>query len=260
MLTGFSVMCNAFVGVELASTMGDEIRDPARDLKPAILIAGVVSLASYALVTWAILLLVPIGTIGVIQGIMQAVSVGAQGAGVGWLVAPVAVVMGLAIGGSSSAWFSGSARIPFVAGIDSALPAVLGKVHPTWRTPHVALGLCALLAGAFTVISLTGSTVAEAYQVLLKASVALQMIPFLYLFLGLWRLKDASLPARSWGLVGFVTAAAVVVLSFVPTADVANVAVFELKMAVGVAFPIATGWLLYRRGGRRAPIESSGRH
>src|SRR5262245_38571157 len=32
MATSFAVMCNALVGVELASTMGDEIRDPARDL------------------------------------------------------------------------------------------------------------------------------------------------------------------------------------------------------------------------------------
>jgi amino acid transporter len=40
MTTSFAVMCNALVGIELASTMGDEIRDPARDLGPAIAIAG----------------------------------------------------------------------------------------------------------------------------------------------------------------------------------------------------------------------------
>ena len=34
--TSFAVMCNALVGVELASTMGDEIRDPDRDLGPAV--------------------------------------------------------------------------------------------------------------------------------------------------------------------------------------------------------------------------------
>ncbi len=44
--TSFAVMCNALVGAELASTMGDEIRDPRRDLGPAIAIAGVVSILS----------------------------------------------------------------------------------------------------------------------------------------------------------------------------------------------------------------------
>ncbi len=48
MATSFAVMCNALVGIELASTMGDEIRNPKRDLGPAIAIAGAVSIGSYS--------------------------------------------------------------------------------------------------------------------------------------------------------------------------------------------------------------------
>ena len=132
------------------------------------------------------------GRLGVIQGIMQALSAGARTTGIGWIVAPVAVVMGLAIGGSVSAWFSGTARIPFVAGLDSALPSALGRVHPKWRTPHVALGVCAVLAALFTAVSLSGSSVAEAYQFLLKSAIVLQMIPFAYLFIALARLPEAG--------------------------------------------------------------------
>src|SRR5207247_5487991 len=40
MAASFAVMCNALVGIELPSTMGADIRDPARDLAPAIAIAG----------------------------------------------------------------------------------------------------------------------------------------------------------------------------------------------------------------------------
>src|SRR5262249_46196554 len=40
MTASFAVMCNALVGIELASTMGDEIRNPGKDLGPAIAIAG----------------------------------------------------------------------------------------------------------------------------------------------------------------------------------------------------------------------------
>ena len=252
MAASFAVMCNAFIGIELACAMGDEIRDPAKDVKPAIFIAGAVSLASYALVTWGILALVPLEKIGVIQGIMQALSVGAQDAGAGWIVAPIAVVMALAIGGSSSAWFSGSARIPFVAGIDSALPAALGKVHPKWHSPYIAIIVCAVLGAFFTAVSLTGSSVAEAYQILLKASVVLQMIPFIYVFLALARLPDVSTAKRLAGVIGFLTVSSVVVLAFIPTADVGNAAVFETKMAAGVLGPILTGWLFYRRGQARA--------
>ncbi|MEO8681632.1 MAG: APC family permease, partial [Vicinamibacterales bacterium] len=185
MASGLGVMCFAFIGIELASTMADEIRHPARDVPRAIIITGAIALLSYLLVTDALLALVPSGELGAIQGVMQAVSRGAQAAGADWLVAPIAVVMAISIGGAASAWFAGPARIPFVAGLDSALPAALGRVHPRWGSPHVALITCAVLSALLTALSLTGSTVAEAYQVLLRATVVINLVPFVYTFLAL---------------------------------------------------------------------------
>ncbi len=247
MATSFAVMCNAFVGIELASTMGDEIREPSRDLPPAIFIAGGMSLLSYLLVTGAVLMLVPIGELGIIQGVMQAVSAGARDTGLDWIVAPLALVMGISIGGAASAWFAGSSRIPFVAGLSSALPAALGRVHPRWHSPYVALTTCAVLAGCFTVVSLLGATVAEAYQVLLKSAVVIQLIPFIYLFLGLVRTSDAGRWARIAGLIGLGATLVGTIAAFLPTSDVENVLLFEIKMLLGVMGPTAFGWFLFRR-------------
>jgi len=250
MAGSFAVMCNALVGIELASTMGDEIRNPARDLGPAIAIAGVVSIASYLLVTSAVLTLVPVDRLGVIQGIMQAVGAGARAARAEWIVVPLAIVMGLATGGAASAWFAGSSRIPFVAGLSRALPASLGRLHPRWHSPHVALITCAVLAGLFTVFSLVGSSVAEAYQVLLKAAVVIQLIPFIYLFLALTRVAGAGAAARTSGIVGLVTTTFGLGAAFLPTGDVTSVVLFETKLIVGVAGPTALGWFLFKRAQR----------
>jgi glutamate:GABA antiporter len=247
MAASFAVMCNAYVGIELASTMGDEIHDAPRNLPTAIYIAGAISLASYLLVTAGVLTLVPIGTLGVIQGVMQAVSSGASQAGVPWMVAPLAVAMGLAIGGTASAWFAGSSRIPFVAGLTSALPPALGRVHPRWHSPHVALATCAVFAALFTCWSLVGSGVAEAYQLLLKSAVIIQLIPFTYLFVGLVKLDDAGASSRVAGLVGALATLGSIVAAFIPTADVTSVAWFEAKLVIGVAGPVAVGWILFRR-------------
>jgi len=252
MAASFAVMCNAFVGVELASTMGDEIDDPARDLPFAVYAAGALSLASYVLVTGAVLLLVPVGRLGVIQGVMQAVSAGAAQAGVSWLVAPLALVMALSIGGTASAWFAGSSRIPFVAGLERALPAALGRVHPRWRSPYVALGTCALLAAALTTWALAGSGVAEAYQVLLKSSVVIQLVPFVYLFLALVTLPDGTRAHTAAGAAGLAATVIGVIAAFLPTADVASVPIFEAKMVIGVAAPAALGWALFRRSRRHS--------
>jgi len=252
MATSFAVMCNALVGIELASTMGDEIRDARRDLAPAIAIAGVVSIASYLLVTGAVLTLVPVDRLGVIQGVMQAVAAGAGAASIGWVIVPLSIVMGLATGGAASAWFAGSSRVPFVAGLTSALPAALGRVHPRWRSPHVALLTCALLAAIFTILSLVGSSVAEAYQVLLKAAVVIQLIPFTYLFLGLVRTDGVTRSARAAGVVGLSTTVVGLAAAFLPTADVQSVPLFETKLIVGVVGPTALGWVLFRRAQRHA--------
>ena len=252
MTTSFAVMCNALVGIELASTMGDEIRNPRRDLGPAIAIAGVVSIVSYLLVTGAVLTLVPIERLGAIQGVMQAVAAGASAAAVGWVVVPLAIVMGVATGGAASAWFAGSSRIPFVAGLTSALPPALGRLHPRWGSPHVALITCAVLAGIFTACSLVGSSVAEAYQVLLKAAVVIQLVPFIYLFLALVKTTGVGMVARLAGSVGLCTTVVGLGAAFLPTADVASVPVFETKMLVGVVAPTAVGWLLFRRSQRSA--------
>ena len=247
MATSFAVMCNALVGIELASAMGDEIRDPARDLGPAIAIAGAVSIGSYLLVTAAVLMLVPVERLGVIQGVMQAVSAGAHGVGIGWIVVPLAIVMGVATGGAASAWFAGSSRIPFVAGLSQALPQALGRMHPRWHSPHVALITCAVLTALFTAFSLAGSSVAEAYQVLLKAAVVIQLVPFVYLFLALARMDGVRRVARIAGLVGLVTTGVSLVAAFLPTSDVTSVAVFESKLVVGVIAPTAVGWFLFKR-------------
>ena len=63
----------------------------------------------------------------------------AEQVGVSWIVAPFAFLLSLSIAGIGSAWLGGSARIPFVAGLDSYMPAWLGRIHPKYATPYAAL-------------------------------------------------------------------------------------------------------------------------
>jgi amino acid transporter len=252
MASGLSVMCFAFIGIELAATMADEIRHQERDMPRAIVITGAIALASYLLVTDALLALVPAGELGAIQGVMQAVTRGAEAAGASWLIAPTALVMSLSIGGAASAWFAGPARIPFVGGLDRVLPQALGRVHPRWGSPHIALITCAVLSAALTALSLFGSTVAEAYQVLLRATVVINLVPFVYIFLALLTVDTARMSDRVAGAVGATVTTGGILAAFVPGDDVANLVIFALKMAAGVVAPVAVGlWLFARSRGRR---------
>ena len=129
-LNSFGVICFGLVGLELASIMGDEIENPRKVLPGAVAWGGLLSGLLYLGATLTLLIAVDKGSMSVLQGIVQAVNLMAAKVHVPWIVIPFAFLLSVSIAGIGSAWLGGSARIPFVAGLDSYMPAWLGKSSP----------------------------------------------------------------------------------------------------------------------------------
>jgi amino acid transporter len=51
----------------------------------------------------------------------------------------LAALITCGITGQLGAWLSGSARVPFAIGLDRYLPPAFARLHPRWKTPHVAI-------------------------------------------------------------------------------------------------------------------------
>ena len=247
-ISAFSTICLAMVGLELGATMAGEIKNPARDIPRAALIGVAACGALYLAATLAMLLALPASEISMIQGVLQAVDrIGAQ-LGASWVVAPLALALTLSIAGAAVAWLAGGARIPFVAGLDRFLPAALGKIHPRYATPHVALIVQAAISSGFILFSLFGVDVFQAYVTLLRLTVDTNLIPFLYLFAGLVRLARAQ--GNAWlalnGYVGFFTTALAMLVTFLPDEHITNVWLFEAKLVTGLgAFLAAAVFCFY---------------
>src|SRR5260370_35035833 len=118
--------------------MGDEIERPQKTLPGAVACGGLLSGLLYIGATLTLLIAVSKSDISVLQGIVQAVGHMASRVGVSWIVAPFAFLLSISIAGIGSAWLGGSARIPFVAGLDSDMPLWLGKFAPTYPTHYAA--------------------------------------------------------------------------------------------------------------------------
>src|SRR5206468_1133004 len=157
-LNSFGVICFGLVGLELASVMGDEIQDPRRTLPGAVAWGGVLSGLLYIGATLTLLIAVSKDQISVLQGIVQAVGSMADRVGAGWILAPFALLLSFSIAGIGSAWLGGSARIPFVAGLDSYMPAWMGRVHPRYATPYAALIVHAAVSMLLVVLNFSGGT------------------------------------------------------------------------------------------------------
>jgi amino acid transporter len=164
--------------------------------------------------------------------------------------------MAVSLAGGLAAWYAGSTRIPFVAGFNEALPSALGRVHPRWGSPYVALLTQGALTLAFITGTMWGSSVREGYQVLLKSSVVTTLIPFSYMFLGLIRLGGVPAWKRAAGAVGLLVSIVGMIAAFVPASDVTNVAWYEAKLLAGSVLPLLVGLAFFVRA-RRASIRSA---
>ena len=237
-LNSFGVICFGLVGLELASVMGDEIRDPARTLPGAVAWGGILSGALYVGVT--LTLLIAVGRkVSVLQGIVQAVSHMAAQVGVAWIVIPFALMLSLSIAGIGSAWMGGSARIPFVAGLDAYMPSWLGRLHPRYATPYAALIVQGLVSLILVIINFAAAGgVQAAFQTMLSIAVVLQLVPFIYMFAALLKLSFKTERAGHYsrpvlimaGSSGLITTVIAIVVAFFPASQITSVLKYELSM------------------------------
>jgi amino acid transporter len=253
-LNSFGVICFGLVGLELASVMGDEIRDPEKTLPGAVAWGGVLSGILYIGATLTLLVAVSKSDISVLQGIVQAVTRMAGRVGVTWVVAPFAFLLSLSIAGIGSAWLGGSARIPFVAGLDSYMPRWLGSIHSRYRTPYAALLVHASVSLVLVVMNFWGSGVQESFQRMLSLAVVLQLVPFLYMFGALLKIamEKGFQPARYGkttlllaGASGMLTTALGIGLAFFPAQQISSIASYETWMLGGTIFFVGAAAFLF---------------
>lgn len=260
----WSTVAFAFGGMEAASAMGDEIQNPRRNIPRALLAAGVVVTIIYIVGTFAVLTALPAEEVSGLQGFMQAMSKVAGRIGVDPIVPVAAVLVTLSSIGIVSAYFAASARLPFVAGVDRFLPAAFGRVHPKWRTPYVALGVQAVLAGIFILLGQAGTSVKGAYDFLVGMGVISYFLPFLYMFCAVIKLqREPAGPevmripggkpvAILMALLGLATTIISSVLACIPPADEPNKVLAVVKLIVSSACLIGIGAAIYWIGKRRA--------
>jgi amino acid transporter len=263
-LVFFSTIAFAFGGVESASTMGEEIVDARRTVPRSVVTAGVLIAVLYIAGTWCLLLALPKEQLSGLQGIMQAMQTMAVKAGTPWIVPIIAALVTLNVLGGIGGWFASTARLPFVAGLDRYLPAAFGKLHPTWKTPYVALLVQAVFAFAFVFIGQAGTSVRGAYDALVSMSVITYFIPFLFMFAAMVKLqREPAAPdvlrvpggapvARALAVLGFLVTTAAIVLACVPADDDPNKTLAVIKIVGGSVALIAIGSLIYFLGRRRS--------
>lgn len=260
----WSTLTFAFGGCETASFMGEEIKNPRRNVPLALLAAGMTVTICYIVGTTCVLLALPSSSVNDLQGLMQAISLTSHKVGYQGIIPLAAFLIALSNVGAASAYLAATSRLPFVAGIDKYLPASFGRLHPRYGTPWVAILTQSILGGIFIFLGQAGTSVKGAYDVLVSMGVITYFIPYLYVFAAMIKLQREPAGAEVIrvpggkpmayliSVVGFATTSMAIALSLLPPPDEPNKALAVLKIVGLTGAMLGVGVVIYALGRWRA--------
>ncbi|HWG59260.1 MAG TPA: APC family permease [Candidatus Acidoferrales bacterium] len=256
----------AFTGLELCSSMSEEIRNPRRTFPRAIFGSGALIAAAYIAGTFAVLAMLPAAQVDPKSGVFQAITAGSAALGIAFFGVIAALLVTVGNAGGVGSTVAGIARVPFVVGIDRYMPAAFGKIHKKWKTPWVSILVQALISCAILLLAQLKANPDDAYQELVDAGTILYFIPFIYMYAAAIRLAyradrnsdhgAALVPGGKlgvWiaGMLGFLVVIAGIALSLIPPGEAASKWMFEAKVLGGTVGSVLIGLALYARGARR---------
>lgn len=263
----WSSLCFAFSGFEISSMVGAEVYEPRRTIPRSIVLSGVAITAIYILSSASVLVAVPASELTERSGIADAVDLVGGKLGFAGLGAFIGLLLFVGSIGGTSSWIAGASRVPFAAGVDSAMPAAFASLHPKYRTPHVALlaqaaaSSALFLASVFLSVGGGETSIQEAYDIMVNLTILIYFLPYLYLFAAFIRLRttDAAMPfdamtitlpggsAGAWLIagVGLLTTLIAMGFVFIPPAGTENVVNYEVNLIGQAAILLAVGMAFY---------------
>jgi amino acid transporter len=143
------VLVFAFAGIEAALVPSGEVRDPSRTVPRAIFMAmGGIT------VLYILLQFVARGVLGESLSTSATPLADAAGAAMGqWAATVLLLGASISMFGHAGGMMLAVSRMLFALGRDGFVPARLAAVHPSYRTPHVAIALQAIIATLLAVTS-----------------------------------------------------------------------------------------------------------
>ena len=220
----------AFVGFEAALVSAGETRNPRRDVPFAVGMSLLIVLILYAGVQ--------IVCIAAVPALAASTAPFADAAVVLWgpageqVISLGAVVIML---GSLNSGFLATSRLPFAFAEQGDVPAALARVHPRFRTPHVAIIASAVLVWLATVASsfLSAITLATSTRMVVYIAGCIALI-------ALRRRADVQ-PAGFVAPLGPAIAVLASVLSFALLANASSRELIQLAIAAVVGVVILGG-------------------
>ena len=244
-------------GFEYVAIMAGECRAPAKTIGRSVLIAAPIIALMFILGTSSVLAFIGNNEIDLIGPVPQTLRLGMHSFQIAGAIASVAILfMTVRSISSMSIHFTGSSRLPMVAGWDNLLPRWFSHLHPRFKTPVNSLLFVATIVLVFALTSLIGAGVQEAFQLIDQAANVFYGTAYFAMFaIPLFGARALRKGAPVWLRIaagaGMITCLLAIFFTVFPIINVPSPLLFALKI-VGVAVVAdAIGVAIFLLGGRR---------
>ncbi len=196
-----------YVGFELPSTAGEEMTDAQKDVPFAVIRSAIGTILLYGAPILAILLVLPKGQVGALEGFLTAIkqvftvyggNTLADGSveltGFGAVLGTVACICFiLALLSSGTTWIMGADRAQAAAGFDGAAPRSFGRLSGKFGTPVVVNAWSGIISTVimFAAYKLTSGDVEKYFVAVLGLAISTTTISYLLIFPALYKLRKS---------------------------------------------------------------------
>ena len=187
-----------FLGFELMSGAGEEMRNPRRDVPLAILVSGLLIAAFYLLATIGMLIALPADQIGLIEGLLDSLHRLFDGfAGGATFVTLLGIGALFTFLANMVTWTLGANRAAAEAAARGDLPAVFGKLHAAHGTPANAAIVTGVVSTIVMIVyGFIAADTEDLFWTLFAFSSIVFLLPYLLMFAAFTKLRrsDADRP------------------------------------------------------------------
>lgn len=247
------------VGIEVSASHAREVKNVQKVYPIAIFSAAILGFFMTLAGGFAVAAVVPKENLDLVSGAVQALQILLEKWHVGYFLPVLAGLVALGAAGQVSTWVVGPVKGLWAASESGDLPRCLHLTNKQ-GVPYRLLVIQALAMSVVALSFFVTSSVDIAFLLLTSAAVALYCVMYLFLFSAAIRLRysqpNRKRPYRipgghAWGLwlvsgAGFITAAACLLIGFIPPGQGINGATYTIVISAILAIMVALPLLFHR--------------
>ena len=253
----------ALSGFEYVGILAGETRAPARNIGRSVMIAAPIIALMFILGTSSVLAFIGDNPIDLIGPVPQTLRLGLHSFRIAGAIASVAILLMTVRSISSiSIHFTGSSRLPMVAGWDHLLPPWFSRLHARYKTPINSI----IFVGAVTLVigisSQIGAGMQEAFQLVDNAANVFYGIVYAVMFaIPIVGAAAVRAKARIWlrlaAACGLAVSLLAIFFTIYPIIDVPSPLIFAAKIVLVTVIANAIGIAIFALGEKRRRAAQS---